>query len=322
MRDYYIFKSGDLIRKDFNIVMVVDETKTILPINTIDNIFVFGKININSDCINYLGENNINVHFYDHYDNYRSSLTGIGMLHSGNTHVYQASHYLDNTKRLFIASEFIKSAIWGMNKNMMEYGLGYNNEEIKELNSKLDKCISINEIMGIEGNFRKNYYNSFDTILKKLKFVKRSKQPPLNEVNALISFGNMLCYNYCLNMIKQTHLNSTISFLHECGERRHSLCLDLAEIFKPIIIDRVIFKLVNNSSLKSCHFDKHDTYCLLKEDGKKIFIKEIEEKLNSTFFHRKLNKNTSYKNLIKLEAYKLCKHVLNIETYEALKINW
>ena len=321
-KEYYIFKSGNLIRKDFNIVMVTDDSKTILPINTIDNIFIFGKIDINSDCINYLGELNINVHFYDYYDNYRSSLTGVGLLHSGNTHINQASHYINNTKRLYIASQFIKSAIWNMNKNMMEYNMGLSNDDIKYISKQLDGCNTINEIMGIEGNFRKKYYNCFDSILKKLTFVKRSKQPPLNEINALISFGNMLCYNYCLNAIKQTYLNSTISYLHECGERRHSLCLDLAEIFKPILIDRVIFKLVNNGSLKSCHFDKQPSYCLLKEDGKKIFIKEIEDKLNTTFFHRKLNKNTSYKNLIKLEAYKLCKHVLDIETYEALKIDW
>ena len=321
-KDYFIFKSGDLKRKDFNIVLVTEEGNNILPLNTIDNIFIFSKININSDCINYLGEMNINVHFYDHYDNFRSSLSGVGMQHSGNTHISQATHYLDNDKRLYIASQFIKSAIWSMNKNLMEYNIGYSNDEIKDYYDKLDNCISTNEIMGIEGNFRKNYYEKFDIIIKKFKFVKRSKRPPLNEINALISFGNSLVYNYCLNAIKQTYLNSTISFLHECGDRRHSLCLDLAEIFKPIIVDRVIFKLVNNSSLKSCHFDLHDTFCLLKEEGKKIFIKEIEDKLKTTFFHRKLNKNVSYKGLIKLEAYRLCKHIMGVENYESLKINW
>jgi CRISPR-associated protein Cas1 len=244
------------------------------------------------------------------------------MQHSGNTHIFQASHYLDNEKRLYIASEFIKSAMWHMNKNLIEYNIGIPPDVMDTYYKSLDSCVTTNEIMGIEGNFRKKYYENFDIIIKKFKFVKRSKRPPLNEINALISFGNSLCYNYCLNAIKQTYLNSTISFLHECGDRRHSLSLDLAEIFKPIIIDRIIFKLINNSSLKSCHFDLHDTFCLLKEDGKKIFIKEIEDKLNTTFFHRKMNKNVSYKSLIKYEAYKLCKHIMGVEKYEALKMNW
>lgn len=318
-KDYYIFTHGELIRKDYNVVLLSEENKTILPLKTIDNIFVFSKIDLNSDLILYLGDLNINVHFFDYYNNYKSSLTGIGLQHSGNTHVQQASHYLDDTKRLFIASQFIKSAIRSMNKNMTEYKMGIDEQPFFD---RLDLCNNTNEIMGVEGNFRKLYYNCFDKILKNLKFEKRTKQPPLNEINALISFGNMLCYNYCLNAIKQTYLNSTISFLHECGNRRHSLCLDLAEIFKPILIDRVIFKLVNNKEIQSKHFEKTDSYCLLKEDGKKIFIQEIENKLKSTFYHRKIEKDVSYKTLIKLEAYKLCKHIMGIQTYEGLKIDW
>lgn len=207
-----------------------------------------------------------------------------------------------------------------MNKNLMEYGVKF---DIDNTFNNLDKCKSVDEIMGVEGSFRKYYYSNFDsTILKHLKFEKRTKRPPENEINALISFGNSLCYNYCLNAIKQTYLNSTISFLHECGDRRHSLCLDLAEIFKPILIDRIIFKLVNIKVLTEKDFNRQETFCYLNESGKKKFLKELEEKLNTTFYYRKIQKNCSYKNLIKLEAYKLCKHIMNIEKYESLKMDW
>jgi CRISPR-associated protein Cas1 len=209
--------------------------------------------------------------------------------------------------------------MWGIHKNLLEYNI--ESDYFIDL-EKLKNSKSINEVMGVEGNFRKKYYEKFDVILKNFKFVKRSKQPPENEINALISFGNSLCYNYCLNAIKQTYLNSTISYLHESGERRHSLCLDIAEIFKPILIDRIIFKLINKRSLTSCHFTNEKHFCYLNDNGKKIFIQEIEDKLKTTIFHRKLNKNVSYKTLIKIECYKLCKHILNCEKYESLKINW
>ncbi len=322
-KDYYILKSGDLKQKDYNIVLLDKEgSKKILPIDTIENIFIFSKINLNSDLIEYLGEKNINVHFYNHYGVYKSSLTGVGLQHSGNTHISQASHYLDNEKRLYIAREFIKSAIWNMNKNLMEYGFSSGKDDIKSYYDELDKCMNINQIMGIEGNYRKKYYNNFDNIIKFFKFEKRTKQPPMNEINALISFGNSMCYSYCLNIIKQTYLNSTISYLHECGERRHSLCLDLAEIFKPIIVDRVIFKVLNNRSLTYKNFEKTDSYCYLKECGRRIFLEEIEKKLNTVIFHRKLNKNVTYKTLIKIEAYKLSKHILDMEKYIGLKSEW
>lgn len=105
--------------------------------------------------------------------------------------------------------------------------------------------------MGIEGNIHKNYYEAFDLIINDFEMDGRSYRPPLNEVNALISFGNMMCYSQCLKTIHQTQLNPTISFLHEPGTRRFSLSLDLAEVFKPLLVDRVIFKVLNKKMIQS-----------------------------------------------------------------------
>jgi len=82
----------------------------------------------------------------------------------------------------------------------------------------------------------------------------RSYRPPKNEVNALISFGNMMCYSQCLRAIYQTQLHPAISFLHEPGERRFSLSLDVAEIFKPLLVDRVLFKVLNKRMIQSNQF--------------------------------------------------------------------
>lgn len=206
----------------------------------------------------------------------------------------------------------------------MEHNIGYDNSYISELSEKLLNAKDISEIMGYEGSFRKNYYAKFDDIIKNknFKFDYRSKRPPLNEVNALISFGNSMIYSICMNQIKNTYLNSTIAFLHECGERRHSLSLDIAEIFKPVVVDRTIFRMLNNNMLKSTNFEHTDEFCYLTESGKKLFVEQIEEKLNTTFFYRKLGKNITYKTLIRLECHKLCKHVLDIEEYKSLKIDW
>lgn len=120
--------------------------------------------------------------------------------------------------------------------------------------------------MGIEGNIRKLYYDAFDVILDDYKMGARTKQPPQNEVNALISFGNMMCYTETLRAIHQTQLNPTISFLHTPGERRYSLCLDISEIFKPIIVDRVIFKVLNKHALGAQHFDRKAQFMLAQSE--------------------------------------------------------
>jgi CRISPR-associated protein Cas1 len=132
----------------------------------------------------------------------------------------------------------------------------------------------------------------------------------------------MLCYSECLRAIQQTQLNPTISFLHEPGERRYSLSLDISEIFKPLLVDRVIFKVLNKKELQESDFDHKLNKVVLKEKGKKKFIQAFEDRMLETIKHRSLNRNVSYKHLIKLECYKLQKQLLHLEEYKPFKMYW
>jgi len=100
------------------------------------------------------------------------------------------------------------------------------------------------------------------------------------------------------------------------------VALDLSEIFKPILIDRVIFKVLNKKEIQEKDFDDKNNRVHLKESGRKKFIQSYEGRLNESIMHRSLKKKVSYKHLIKLEAYKLQKHLLGIEEYKPLKIWW
>lgn len=131
-----------------------------------------------------------------------------------------------------------------------------------------------------------------------------------------------MLYSTCLSEIYRTQLNPLISFLHEPGERRYSLSLDVSEIFKPIIVDRIIFKLLNSNMLKDGDFEKDLNYCYLKESGRKTFTKEYNDKLNQTIKHRDLARKVSYQRLIRLENYKLIKHVTGEKDYEGFRIWW
>jgi CRISPR-associated protein Cas1 len=154
------------------------------------------------------------------------------------------------------------------------------------------------------------------------EFKERVKNPPSNAINALISFGNALCYSVCLTEIYRTQLNPTIAYLHEPSERRFSLALDLAEIFKPIFVDRIIFKLINTRELQEKHFTNGLNFCHLNDAGRKVFIKAFEEKMRTTIKHRSLDREVSYRRLIRLECYRLVKHLLGEEGYEGFRIWW
>ena len=140
---------------------------------------------------------------------------------------------------------------------------------------------------------------------------KRVKRPPDNPINALISFGNTLLYTKTISAIYRTHLDQRISFLHEPSEGRFSLSLDLSEVFKPVIVYRTIFDLINNRKIQvEKHFDKKVNYCLLNEEGRRIFIEAFESRMESVFMHPVLKRKVSYRTAIKLDCYKLIKFIL------------
>lgn len=298
-----------------------------IPVEDVSELYAFGSLRANSAFYNFLGQKDIPVHFFDYYENYTGSFMPRDSLLSGKALLAQAKAYQNKKRRTDIARKFIQGAAWNMIMN-----LNYYNRRGKDLQSVIDGINSfmdalaetkdVDEIMGIEGNIRRIYYSGFDTIIDDFQMEARTKQPPQNEVNALISFGNMMCYTETLKAIHQTQLNPTISFLHTPGERRYSLCLDISEIFKPIVVDRVIFKLLNKRALQVHHFDKKLNRCLLNEKGKMIFVKAMEERYTETFRHRSLGRNVSYRHLIKLECYKLMKDVLGMEEYKPFRMYW
>lgn len=332
-KTYYLFNPGRLSRNDNTLKFIpVDEngregTPKFIPVEGVSDMYCFGSLDANSALFNFLGKAGISVHFFDYYEHYTGSFQPKEYLLAGKMQIQQTKHYLDPSRRLKIARKFVEGSAFNIGKNLRYYhnrskDLECQLAKIEELSGKIAATASVPELMGIEGNIRQWYYSGFDTILNDHAMEGRSKQPPLNEVNALVSFGNMLCYTQCLDQIYHTQLNPTISFLHEPGYRRYSLALDLAEIFKPILVDRVIFRVLNKKEIQSKDFDIQVNRVILKESGKRTFIKAFEERLAETIAHRTLKKQVSYKHLVKLECYKLSKHLLEMETYQPFKIWW
>lgn len=300
--------------------------KRALPVEQIGAIFAYGQISITSGVISFLAKYNIPIHFFGYYGHYESTLLPKEALLSGEMHVRQAAHYSDPEKRMVIARAFVFGAAQKILKNLEYYqdrGMSGEIASIRSALEEINSCRTVTELMAVEGNIRNIYYATFDRILGRgFSFGERTRRPPQNPVNAMISFGNSLMYGVAINAIYHTQLDQTISFLHEPSERRFSLALDIAEVFKPFLVDRTIFKLVNKGMISPDDFETDLNSCLLNDNGRRLFLAEFNSRLDTTIKHRTLKRSVSYGRLPYLECLKLCKHLTGLGRYEPFTIWW
>ena len=326
-QSYYIYNSGDLQRKDNTLRFTSYEgEKRDIPVERISDIYVMTEMTFNTAFINYISKYGIPVHFFNYYQFYTGSYYPRESLLAGQLLVKQVEHYTDPLRRLLLAQRFVEAAADNIYRNLRYYNgrgkdVSVQMMEISTLRKDISKTKTIEELMGIEGNIRKNYYRAWKIIInQEIDFEKRVMHPPDNMINSLISFVNSLIYSKTLSEIYQTQLNSTISYLHEPGVRRFSLCLDISEIFKPLIGDRLIFSLLNRNQITEDSFTKELNFLHLKKEASQTVVREFEAKLKTTIMHKDLNRQVSYQYLIRLEAYKLIKHLIGEKEYEGFRI--
>lgn len=318
----YLMTMGELKRKDNSLIFHNEKGKIYIPIEGIKEIYCLNEVSLNSKLFDFIAKAGVVIHFFNYYQQYSGTFYPKEGLISGRLTIKQAEAF--QKIRLPIA----KSIVRGIANNIYYVLYHYYNHGNKELQPLLhwlrkdvpvllNKDITIQQVLFIEGMIWNKFYKSFQWFLPD-KFLcnRRVRRPPDNPMNALISFGNSLLYAKTVAQIYRTHLNQSISFLHEPSEGRFSLSLDLCEVFKPIIVYKTIFENVNNRKLQvSKHFDKKLNYCLLNESGKRIFIQSFEERMQKVFQHAKLKRKVSYHTAIKLDAYKLIKCVLEGQTF-------
>ncbi len=328
-QSYYIYNSGDLQRKDNTLRFTSYEgEKRDIPVERISDLYVMSEMTFNTAFINYISKYGIPIHFFNYYQFYTGSYYPKESLLAGQLLVKQVEHYTEPARRLLLAQRFVEAAADNIYRNLRYYnGRGKDvSEQMTEINAlrkDISKAETIEGLMGIEGNIRKNYYRAWKTIInQEIDFDKRVMHPPDNMINSLISFVNSLIYSKTLSEIYQTQLNPTISYLHEPGVRRFSLCLDISEVFKPLIGDRLIFSLLNRNQITEDSFTKELNFLHLKKEASQTIVREFEAKLKTTIMHKDLNRQVSYQYLIRLEAYKLIKHLIGEKEYEGFRIWW
>jgi len=302
----------DRYDEDLNVV----STKP-LPIKGIDEIYILAKVDLDSYTMAFIADNNILLHFFSPFGSFRGNFfpnTSNSVNKSGFVLLQQLRAFDDDVHRLYLAKQITKGHFINGANNCKRYKVEFDVEQYLE---NLDKAKTIGEVMASEGAFKKNYYQAWNSIIKNqrsFKFTKRSKQPPTDKINSLISYVNTRIYNITLSEIYKTELDPRIGFLHEPNYRSLSLHLDIAEIFKPVIGDNIIFALLNKNEITSKDF-KSDSGRIrfTNEAVKKIELKIIKKMTDQTTIGEQ---KLTWRQVIRREANQLKKSIIETREYE------
>jgi len=287
MSNKYIFLFSDctILRKDNNLYLQREnEVKKPFPIKIIEVIYCIGKVNIDSYTLSFLFSQNILVYFFG----FNGRFSGNGFPESpqqinksGFVLLQQVRAFDDIKHRLYIAKQITVGHLKNCYKNIMKV---MDKKVLSKSLEDLQNVKTIKEIMGIEGNFKREYYQYWNLVIKNqksFKFVQRSKRPPADKINSLISFINTMIYSFVLSEIYKTELDPRIGFLHEPNYKHLSLHLDIAEIFKPLIGDRVLFRLLNKNMITAKSFSTKNKMIKLSTEAKQIIIKELLQEMGT-----------------------------------------
>lgn len=314
MKPYYIESNGVLSKKDESLTLKNREGEFEIPLNDVEAIVVSGNVTITKPAIQLLSKSAVPTFILSSSGRYVSSILPENYLISGKVRIAQFVRYLDIKSRMQLAKAFVIGAARNYNIVLRRHGIprriNISYEEIGQANT-------IPALMGIEGNIVDSYFDALDQILpEQFKIGNRTRRPPLSHGNALISFVNALIYSTVASEIFCTHLDPTVSFLHDPSSARTSLALDVSEIFKPIFGHSVAISMIRRREIKADSHFVTANGVFLNEAGRRMVLKRFSEELQKTVYSKGLARYVSNKHLIRLELYKIERFIMDGASYK------
>lgn len=323
----YITRNGTRLTKEalrFQ-VRYKGEIKQEIPAHQLGQIIIIGKADITHDAIMLACKRNIDIVFF----------TQNGKL---KTHLFppnermiklrMAQMQLSPEKQLDFVKKLIAAKINNQRilltkrskdgfKELAEYSW-----RMKQMIDALDEAVNIEQIRGFEGGAAAAYFSGYGMLLgQDMGFYGRKARPPRDPVNALLSFGYAILYQQVLKFVSIYGLDPYMGYLHVPQDRRLSLALDLMEEFRPLIIDRVVMRLINRVQLTTLDFVDTEEGIRMSQKAISILIREIENRLMETVTYGPRSQRISWKLTIQRQVALFRRFVLGeTEHYEGFKV--
>ena len=289
MSTLYLLEQGAKLVKEHKKLVVEKDGKVLLEIPEfkIDRVLLFGNVQITTQAMKFLLESGIETALFNIYGKLVGKLTPI---ESKNVFLRVAQYECskDENFKLSIAKTIVEGKIKNAKVMLQRYVRNHPDEiDFNELLKNLDSCLEelpnktkVSTVIGIEGRSSAIYFDAFGKMFRKeLQFTVRTRRPPLDPVNSLLSLGYTLITNEMFSLVSAIGFDPYIGFLHGLEYGRPSLALDLIEEFRHAVVDRLTLELINKETLKLDDFETKEEGVYLKDDARKKYFFYYEKRI-------------------------------------------
>lgn len=293
--DVYLTLDGENV-----VVLREEETAGRFPLHTLENILCFSYKGASPALMGACARKEIGLTFYSPRGKFLARISGMSY---GNVLLRKEQYRISDEKErsLVYARNMILGKIfncrWSLERSVRDHGMRINTERIKAVSQELNIGLqevkaaeSLETLRGIEGELASRYFSVFDEMIINQKedfsFHGRNRRPPLDKMNALLSFAYSLLGNECASALEGVGLDAYVGVLHQDRPGRKSMALDLLEELRGIMADRFALTLVNKKIMKAEHFDQQGNGAVLMNDeGRKRFVSAWQERKREIITH-------------------------------------
>lgn len=311
----YLTEQGSTLSRRGRRLLVTKDGETLAQAALIgvSQVIVFGNVNVTTPALQLLLQENVETVLLSSAGRFYGRLVGAASAH-GSLRVAQVLRSQDPVFALGLAQRFVHAKIHNMRVILLRYGRRQDNEELRVAGDALgdlidgsESCRTINSLSGVEGRATAIYFGAWKALVKApWRFDARRRRPPTDPVNVLLSFGYTLLSQNIVSAVLTSGLDPQIGFLHQLNYNRPSLALDLMEEFRPVIVDSVVLRCLNNGILTPADFrpgEEGEYPLVLEQEGMKRFIREMEARFEQTIKHPHSGDSVSYRRLFLEQAY-------------------
>jgi CRISP-associated protein Cas1 len=328
MATLYLVEQGTNIYKNHQrlIVEVSDTEKLQIPLNEVERVLLFGNINLTTPVINTCLLNKIMVLFLSPSGLYRGHLWSEESLNLA-THLTQFDKHNDAVFQFNISRAIVFGKLTNSKQFLLRLNRQRKSDEVKKAIAGITADLealktvdNLDSLRGYEGISAARYFPAFGDLITNpnFSFSLRNRQPPEDPVNSLLSFGYTLLFNNVLSLIIAEGLSPYLGNFHYGEKKKPYLAFDLMEEFRSPIVDSLVMKIINNNWLKPTDFERvKNGGIYITGEGKKLFIKHFENRMNETLSYPSLISPVTYRQIIQLQIRKYKKSLLDSVAYES-----